>query len=83
MTSVAGEQQAQQSPKDLATLRDDPAFREFFKLQEGFEWNGELCCVLFCSGEGIVSGWEGVLMCEGFSGDKIDCLFGEAVGEGE
>ena len=29
-----------QAPKDLINLRDDPAFREFFKLQEGFEWNG-------------------------------------------
>lgn len=29
-------------PKDLAQLKDDAAFREFFKLQEGFEWNGEL-----------------------------------------
>lgn len=26
-------------PKDLARLSCDPAFREFFKLQEGFEWN--------------------------------------------
>ena len=26
-------------PKQLAQLKDDPAFREFFKLQEGFEWN--------------------------------------------
>ncbi|QUC23258.1 uncharacterized protein UV8b_07499 [Ustilaginoidea virens] len=25
--------------KDLAQLSKDPAFREFFKLQEGFEWN--------------------------------------------
>lgn len=25
--------------KDLARLSRDPAFREFFKLQEGFEWN--------------------------------------------
>lgn len=25
--------------KDLADLPDDPAFREFFKLQDGFEWN--------------------------------------------
>jgi len=25
--------------KQLSELRDDPAFREFFKLQEGFEWN--------------------------------------------
>jgi hypothetical protein len=23
----------------LEQLGDDPAFREFFKLQEGFEWN--------------------------------------------
>lgn len=28
-------------PKELARLKDDPAFREFFKLQEGFEWNGK------------------------------------------
>ncbi|PWY77503.1 cell division control 14, SIN component [Aspergillus heteromorphus CBS 117.55] len=26
-------------PKTLSELRDDPAFREFFKLQEGFQWN--------------------------------------------
>ncbi|KAF4943807.1 hypothetical protein FGADI_13147 [Fusarium gaditjirri] len=26
-------------PKDLSQLSRDPAFREFFKLQEGFEWN--------------------------------------------
>ncbi|KAK2000183.1 putative cell division control protein [Colletotrichum falcatum] len=25
--------------KSLTELSDDPAFREFFKLQEGFEWN--------------------------------------------
>lgn len=25
--------------KQLSELKDDPAFREFFKLQEGFEWN--------------------------------------------
>ncbi|KAI5467112.1 putative cell division control protein [Mariannaea sp. PMI_226] len=25
--------------KDLSQLGQDPAFREFFKLQEGFEWN--------------------------------------------
>lgn len=29
-----------QPPKELGSLQDDPAFREFFKLQEGFEWNG-------------------------------------------
>jgi hypothetical protein len=27
------------SQKDLGQLSQDPAFREFFKLQEGFEWN--------------------------------------------
>lgn len=27
------------SHKTLSELADDPAFREFFKLQEGFEWN--------------------------------------------
>ncbi|GAB1193557.1 hypothetical protein APSETT444_002778 [Aspergillus pseudonomiae] len=29
-------------PKALSELKDDPAFREFFKLQEGFQWNGAL-----------------------------------------
>ncbi len=33
---------AQPVPKPLSGLRDDPAFREFFKLQEGFQWNGAL-----------------------------------------
>lgn len=28
-------------PKQLSALHGDPAFREFFRLQEGFEWNGE------------------------------------------
>ena len=28
------------STKELGTLKEDPAFREFFKLQDGFEWNG-------------------------------------------
>ncbi|KAJ5450684.1 uncharacterized protein N7458_007133 [Penicillium daleae] len=31
--------EAQPAPKALAELRDDPAFREFFKLQESFQWN--------------------------------------------
>ena len=39
--SVATTHAAEQAPKDLAMLKDDPAFREFFKLQEGFEWNGK------------------------------------------
>jgi hypothetical protein len=35
-------EQPQQSPKKLNALAEDLAFREFFRLQEGFEWNGEL-----------------------------------------
>lgn len=35
-----GEQQPQ-SPKKLGALAEDPAFREFFRLQEGFAWNGK------------------------------------------
>lgn len=38
--SVASCQVSEQHTKELAALKDDPAFREFFKLQEGFEWNG-------------------------------------------
>ena len=30
----------QAGAKELGALKEDPAFREFFKLQEGFEWNG-------------------------------------------
>ncbi|KAL9111736.1 MAG: hypothetical protein Q9227_003795 [Pyrenula ochraceoflavens] len=26
-------------PKQLSDLKDDPAFRDFFKLQQGFQWN--------------------------------------------
>lgn len=37
---VAPCQVSEQHTKELASLKDDPAFREFFKLQEGFEWNG-------------------------------------------
>lgn len=33
---------AHQPHKDLAQLSHDPAFREFFKLQDGFEWNVSL-----------------------------------------
>jgi hypothetical protein len=25
----------------LRELKGDPAFREFFRLQEGFQWNGK------------------------------------------
>jgi hypothetical protein len=34
-----GPQPASPTPKSLPDLANDPAFREFFKLQEGFEWN--------------------------------------------
>jgi len=34
-------QHTAQTPKKLGDLVEDPAFREFFRLQEGFEWNGE------------------------------------------
>ncbi|MCJ1398117.1 hypothetical protein MMC11_001314 [Xylographa trunciseda] len=37
--SVATPPSKEQSPKELSQLQFDPAFREFFKLQEGFEWN--------------------------------------------
>jgi len=29
------------APKGLHQVAEDPAFREFFRLQENFEWNGE------------------------------------------
>ena len=34
--------QSRPPPKKLCALAEDLAFREFFRLQEGFEWNGEL-----------------------------------------
>lgn len=40
-SSVLSEQQQHKSPKMLRELKSDPAFREFFRLQEGFQWNGE------------------------------------------
>lgn len=40
MISMINDDVEEQTPKELAALEDDPAFREFFKLQEGFEWNG-------------------------------------------
>jgi hypothetical protein len=38
-SSVDDGQQHNASHKTLEDLNDDPAFYEFFKLQEGFEWN--------------------------------------------
>ncbi|KAJ5915697.1 hypothetical protein N7466_011630 [Penicillium verhagenii] len=31
--------ESQPVPKALSELRDDPAFREFYKIQDGFQWN--------------------------------------------
>ena len=39
-SSVVSNGASTQTVKELSSLKDDPAFREFFKLQEGFEWNG-------------------------------------------
>ena len=33
-------EQQESTPKKLGQLSDDPAYREFFRLQEGFQWNG-------------------------------------------
>ena len=38
--SVAWSSAKEQTPKELSELKDDPAFWEFFKLQQGFQWNG-------------------------------------------
>lgn len=38
--SIAATKAQDVVPKELAQLKDDAAFREFFKLQEGFQWNG-------------------------------------------
>lgn len=47
-------------PKDLASLSEDPAFREFFKLQEGFEWNGEIATTISGEAVGVRRGLTGV-----------------------
>ena len=39
-SSVVPNGSSKQVTKELSSLKDDPAFREFFKLQEGFQWNG-------------------------------------------
>ncbi|KAL2175787.1 cell division protein Cdc14 [Thermothelomyces heterothallicus CBS 202.75] len=38
-SAARGRDQEEASRKGLSDLSGDPAFREFFKLQEGFEWN--------------------------------------------
>lgn len=44
-SSVVPNGGSRQATKELSSLKDDPAFREFFKLQEGFEWNGTLATI--------------------------------------
>lgn len=45
--SSALSEKPQASPKSLQELKGDPAFREFFRLQEGFQGNGG-CSVVPC-----------------------------------
>jgi hypothetical protein len=40
-SSISMGEQQESTPRKLSQLSEDPAFREFFRLQEGFEWNGE------------------------------------------
>ena len=47
-TSSTPNGRSKQTTKELSSLKDDPAFREFFKLQDGFEWNGATTTIL-CS----------------------------------
>lgn len=42
---ISDKQQQQRSPKMLRELKGDPAFREFFRLQEGFQWNGQFLTI--------------------------------------
>ncbi|OJJ80908.1 cell division control protein 14 [Aspergillus glaucus CBS 516.65] len=37
--SMMGMSSPQPAARPLSEIKDDPAFREFFKLQEGFQWN--------------------------------------------
>lgn len=45
-----------ESPRELSALSNDPAFREFFKLQEGFEWNGKTTPLLHSDSETLLRG---------------------------
>lgn len=39
--SMMGMGSPQPAARPLSEIKDDPAFREFFKLQEGFQWNSK------------------------------------------
>jgi hypothetical protein len=69
--SIASPTSPSCAPKDLASLKEDPAFREFFKLQEGFEWNRRLA-LLCCD----VANHE-------YSGHQADILLGPVAWKGE
>jgi hypothetical protein len=45
-SSISMGEPQEATPKKLGQLSEDPAFREFFRLQEGFEWNGETRAVV-------------------------------------
>jgi len=45
--SMMGMGSPQPAARPLSEIKDDPAFREFFKLQEGFQWNGKLSRAVF------------------------------------
>lgn len=45
--SMMGMSSPQPAARPLSEIKDDPAFREFFKLQEGFQWNGKSSRTVF------------------------------------
>lgn len=45
--SMMGIGSPQPAARPLSEIKDDPAFREFFKLQEGFQWNGKHSSTVF------------------------------------
>lgn len=45
--SMMGMSSPQPAARPLSEIKDDPAFREFFKLQEGFQWNGKSSRTIF------------------------------------
>lgn len=62
---------AQTGPKELTALKDDAGFREFFRLQDGFEWNGMVGCR-------CMKAWRCAADTLFLSGPSIDHLFGSS-----
>lgn len=54
--SIVAPGSPQPPAKPLGELKDDPAFREFFKLQDGFQWNG-MCRHTMPEQNGLSSNW--------------------------